>query len=186
MNYQYDKYYKKRDYFGEPYKGLIEFFKYYEPKGTVLDLGCGQGRDALSLGRLGYRVIGIDISSVGISQMNETASRLGIEVTGIAGDIYSYEISDCHDIVLMDSMLHFYKNDIERETGLVERVLNNMRQGAVFCNCMIKGKDREEKLKSIVSKSIWSFDVLLEEHMNYPDYNAEYHVYIIKKIGEGK
>ena len=41
----YDKHYKAPNYFGEPYPELIQFFKEYEPKGHVLDLGCGQGRD---------------------------------------------------------------------------------------------------------------------------------------------
>ncbi len=49
MKHNYDKYYKDEKYFGEPYKGLVEFFKSYSPKGTVLDLGCGQGRDAVAL-----------------------------------------------------------------------------------------------------------------------------------------
>jgi len=61
----YDDYYKEQNYFGNPYPGLIEFFRNYEPKGTILDLGCGQGRDSLSLGELGYKVIGIDHSNVG-------------------------------------------------------------------------------------------------------------------------
>lgn len=71
----YDKYYKKAHYFGDPYPGLQEFFKAYEPKGNLLDLGCGQGRDALFLGRLGYKVKGIDISQVGINQMNKAANE---------------------------------------------------------------------------------------------------------------
>jgi len=184
MNTAYDKYYKDREYFGNPYKGLVQFFKEYEPKGTVLDLGCGQGRDAVSLGKLGYKVIGVDYSSVGIQQLNEVASKLGIVVTGVSDDIYNYPITWEHDIILMDSMLHFYKNDIERETGLVNKVIREMGDGTVFCNCMIMGKTRERLLKSLISKSEWEFQVLLDEYMDYPDFNAKYHVYIIKKAGE--
>ncbi len=54
----YNEYYKKIDCFGKPYLGLRNFFKKYYPKGTVLDLGCGQGRDSIFLGRLGYQVTG--------------------------------------------------------------------------------------------------------------------------------
>ncbi|WP_246367113.1 hypothetical protein [Paraliobacillus salinarum] len=38
----YDDYYKKKNYFGKSYPGLIEFFQNYRQKGVVLDLGCGQ------------------------------------------------------------------------------------------------------------------------------------------------
>ena len=65
----YDKYYKTEDLFGEPYPELIDFFKIYEPKGKLIDLGCGQGRDSISLAKLGYNVTGIDNSKVGIDQM---------------------------------------------------------------------------------------------------------------------
>jgi tellurite methyltransferase len=32
----YDKYYQTENLFGEPYAGLIEFFKNYEPKGKPI------------------------------------------------------------------------------------------------------------------------------------------------------
>jgi len=184
MSNSYNKYYIKENYFGNPYTGLISYFKDFEPKGTVLDLGCGQGRDSIALGKLGYKVIGVDYSSVGIQQLNEVASKLGIDVTGVSDDIYNYPITGEHDIILMDSMLHFYKNDIEKETGFVNKVIREMENGAIFCNCMIMGKTRERLLKSIISKSEWEFQVLLDEYMDYPDFNAKYHVYIIKKAGE--
>ncbi len=78
----YDQYYKEKDLFGKPYPGLQKFFKKYEPKGKVLDLGCGQGRDALFLGALGYNVTGIDLSKVGIDQMNQVAAHKKLPVKG--------------------------------------------------------------------------------------------------------
>jgi hypothetical protein len=41
----YDKHYRKPEYFGNPYPELVKFFSEYEPKGNLLDLGCGQERD---------------------------------------------------------------------------------------------------------------------------------------------
>ena len=71
MTVTYDKYYQTENLFGEPYPELIEFFAEYPYKGKLLDLGCGQGRDAIALARLGYSVTGIDNSKVGIQQMNQ-------------------------------------------------------------------------------------------------------------------
>lgn len=103
----YDDYYKELNYFGNPYPGLIEFFLNYEPKGTVLDLGCGQGRDSLSLGELGYKVLGVDHSTVGINQLNHEAQKRNIDVEGIVGNVYDFPISKDVNVVLLDSMLHF-------------------------------------------------------------------------------
>ncbi|MCB0845307.1 MAG: methyltransferase domain-containing protein, partial [Bacteroidetes bacterium] len=73
MKVPYDKYYLTENLFGKPYPELIEFFSQNPQKGKVLDLGCGQGRDAIALARLGYSVTGIDNSKVGIEQMNQVA-----------------------------------------------------------------------------------------------------------------
>ena len=75
MTVSYDKYYQTKNLFGDPYPELIEFFTDHPEKGKVLDLGCGQGRDAIALARLGYSVTGIDNSQVGIDQMIRIAAE---------------------------------------------------------------------------------------------------------------
>lgn len=87
----YDKYYQTENLFGRPYPELIEFFAGNPKKGKVLDLGCGQGRDAIALARLGYSVTGIDISKVGIDQMNQIARDENLNLEGQVGDIYAFE-----------------------------------------------------------------------------------------------
>jgi 2-polyprenyl-3-methyl-5-hydroxy-6-metoxy-1,4-benzoquinol methylase len=46
---------------------VIEIIKKIEGANTVCDLGCGNGRLALQLGALGYRVVGVDSSRSGIT-----------------------------------------------------------------------------------------------------------------------
>lgn len=46
------------------------------PVGDALDLACGDGRHALWLGRLGWRVLGVDFSGVALEQArHQTAQR---------------------------------------------------------------------------------------------------------------
>ncbi len=71
MTASYDKHYQTENLFGEPYPELIDFFTAYPERGKLLDLGYGQGRNAIPLARMGYEVTGIDISRVGIEQMNK-------------------------------------------------------------------------------------------------------------------
>lgn len=86
----YDKYYEEEGLFGEPYPELIDFLKTYPEKGSVLDIGCGQGRNAIALAKIGYDVTGIDTSKVGIAQMLKVAASEGLSIEGIVTDIYTF------------------------------------------------------------------------------------------------
>lgn len=181
MQNPYNKYYRQESYFGEPYPGLIDFFKHYPNRNVVLDLGCGQGRDALFLGRNGYQVIGVDISDVGIEQLNRVAQEEKLQVKGYVSDIYAFKITDDYDIVLLDSMFHFYKNDVEKETRLLLRIIEEIKPGGLICNFMQKGSKREKILKRIINESGVLFEVLRDGYTEYPKYDAEFHMYIIRK-----
>ncbi len=75
----YDKQYKTVDLFGEPYPELIDFFRTYPKRGRLLDLGSGQGRDAIPLAHLGYNVTAIDKSKVGVKQMILKSQKEGLK-----------------------------------------------------------------------------------------------------------
>lgn len=49
-------------------------------RGRVLDVGCGAGREAIALARLGYSVVGIDIASRVIEAAQENAGREGLDI----------------------------------------------------------------------------------------------------------
>ena len=59
--------------------------------GTALDLGCGQGRNALWLAERGFVVTGLDLSPVAIDQARARASELGLDATFESVDLLSWE-----------------------------------------------------------------------------------------------
>ncbi|WP_276390696.1 class I SAM-dependent methyltransferase [Eudoraea chungangensis] len=146
MTGTYDKYYQTKDLFGEPYPELVEFISNYPKKGKVLDLGCGQGRDAIALARLGYAVTGIDNSKVGIEQMNKIVEIENLNLYGQVGDIYSFDRYHEFDIVLLDSMFHFAKKDREKEIGLVKRIVSDIRKGCLIVVCIQDTGDKAQIL----------------------------------------
>lgn len=135
MSVTYDKHYQTENLFGNPYPELIDFFTSLPNKGKVLDLGCGQGRNAIPLARLGFQVTGIDTSKVGISQMNQIAKNENLELTGVISDIYEIAEFNQYDFVLLDSMFHFLKKDRLKETEFIKRIISNTKTGChiVFC-----------------------------------------------------
>jgi SAM-dependent methyltransferase len=116
----YEKQYQEsRDVCGPPFQEFVTFFeRYHETEARVLDLGCGQGRDALLVARMGHHVLGVDISRSGISQMLEEAAREALDVYGVVADIVEYEPSGDYDVVILDRVLHMLRDDTERRAVL--------------------------------------------------------------------
>ncbi|MEP2669377.1 MAG: class I SAM-dependent methyltransferase [Cyclobacteriaceae bacterium] len=136
MAVAYDKHYQTENLFGKPYPELISFFSKIPTRGILLDLGCGQGRDALPLARMGYEVTGIDYSTVGIRQMERIAKREGLKLTGIVRDIYEMKNFSNFDFILLDSMFHFRKPELKKESELIVRIIKTSTEGTIIVFCI--------------------------------------------------
>ncbi len=49
------------------------------PAGTALDLGCGEGGDAIWLAGLGWRVTAVDVSVTALDRASTQATKIGVE-----------------------------------------------------------------------------------------------------------
>jgi SAM-dependent methyltransferase len=128
MAYDYDKLYgETRDALGEPTAIFVDFFDQLEQQGVrVLDIGCGQGRDAIFIARKGHRVVGVDISQNGIRDLKEVAARENLPIEGVVADIAAYEPDRLFDIVLIDRTLHMLAR--QERLSVLGRLLNHVDQ----------------------------------------------------------
>lgn len=108
MGYDYDRLYRETsDALGAPAAEVVAFFERYGGRGArVLDLGCGQGRDALMIARRGHSVTGVDLSPAGIDSMLAAARAEALAVTGEVADIVGYLPDGSFDVILLDRTLH--------------------------------------------------------------------------------
>lgn len=68
----------------------------------VLDLGSGQGRNAIWMAQQGHRVTAVDISDVATAQGVAIAERAGVEVAFIVADLAVWEpAAEGFDLVLL-------------------------------------------------------------------------------------
>ncbi|MGA7910688.1 MAG: class I SAM-dependent methyltransferase, partial [Candidatus Dormiibacterota bacterium] len=59
--------------------------------GRALDLGCGEGRNAIWLAQRGWQVSGVDFSEAGLDKARHLAVERGVEVTWVRADLLDYQ-----------------------------------------------------------------------------------------------
>ena len=118
MPVKYDEYYSAQDdALGPALKDAIAFFQNLEVGQTVLDVGVGQGRDAIPLAQMGHRVIGIDLSSIGIVPLKNAAASQHFNIDTEVAELSTNSPTERLDIIIFDRTLHMITNTIERENA---------------------------------------------------------------------
>ena len=117
----YDTHYRAgRGVCGEPFDEVVRFMeRQYRPGARLLDLGCGQGRDSLVAARIGYSVVGVDLSTVGLEQLAHDAKRERLSIEVHEHDVTTFRSRKRFDFVLFDRVLHLLMTDDERREALV-------------------------------------------------------------------
>jgi len=85
---------------------LLEQVLAERPPGRALDLGCGQGVQAVHLAERGWAVTGIDFVPAAIAAARARAARAGVEVELLEQDVLAYEAAAPFDLVLDSGCLH--------------------------------------------------------------------------------
>ncbi len=73
----------------EPNQFLVAEVEGLAP-GTALDLGAGEGRNAVWLAQQGWQVTGVDFSDVGLAKADQLATDAGVEVSTVCADLVGY------------------------------------------------------------------------------------------------
>lgn len=128
MAYDYDKLYGETpNALGKPTPVLADFFNQLDQENSrVLDVGCGQGRDAIFIARLGHRVVGVDISCNGIRDIKGVAGQESLPIEAVVADVATYEPKGVFDVILIDRTLHMLARPTRLAT--LERLLDHVSQ----------------------------------------------------------
>lgn len=78
--------------------------------GRALDLGAGEGADAIRLARLGYQVDAIDASTVACEKAERFARTEAAVITVRCEPIETASLTGTYDMVLMNGCLHYVQD----------------------------------------------------------------------------
>lgn len=92
-----------------------------EKKCTVLDMGTGTGYIALSLAKLGFLVVGVDIDPAAIENTKENAIINSLQVKVFKSDLFS-EVRGKYDIIIFNTPTFVGNKNIYKVTLLFARL----------------------------------------------------------------
>jgi SAM-dependent methyltransferase len=80
--------------------------------GRALDIGAGEGSDAIRLARLGYDVDAVEVSTVGAKKIECFAEEIGVngKVRVLASDVQDFTPDAPYDVIICNGVLHYVED----------------------------------------------------------------------------
>ena len=111
----YEKWYEGEEYFWgiEPAELCFELMKLIPPKKEicVLDIGCGEGKDAVFLAEKGYNVTAFDITENGIRKTRKLAEENNVKIDAYIDDINDFTTDKLFDIIYSTGTIQYLRDD---------------------------------------------------------------------------
>jgi 2-polyprenyl-3-methyl-5-hydroxy-6-metoxy-1,4-benzoquinol methylase len=135
IEFSYDRFYakpltgdpKKDNFTSTPSVFMMESTKGLTP-GTALDVGAGQGRNAVWLAQQGWDVTAIDISSVGLAVASDNAKKAGTSIKTVKTTYQEFDFGiERWDLIVMILSWAPVSNP-----GFVDRLNASLRPGGVL------------------------------------------------------
>jgi tellurite methyltransferase len=119
MKNLYDERYNQKDYYwGKiPSKICYRILDLMPPDRplTLLDIGCGEGRNAVFFARNGYKVTAFDLSPKGVEKTKRMALEAGVPIDVFQADLNEYRLDKHYDILFSGGVLHYIAQELRKE-----------------------------------------------------------------------
>jgi tellurite methyltransferase len=119
MSNIYDDIYKQEEcYWGfKPAPTCFKALQALPPvkKLKLLDIGCGEGRNAVFFARNGYDVTAFDLADAGVEKTRKLADKVGVNINVFKANINEYRLTDKFDIIFSVGSLHYIPQELRED-----------------------------------------------------------------------
>jgi cyclopropane fatty-acyl-phospholipid synthase-like methyltransferase len=123
-----------------------------EKGACVLDLGCGWGRHAVELARLGCSVVALDQSAVLLERGRALAREAGVEVEWVQGDMREIGREGEFDAVLSLFSSLGYSGGDEDDVRVLRAARSALREGGSF---LMETMHRDQVARGYLESDWW-------------------------------
>ena len=112
-----------------PTSDLAEYYGLIPVPSTILDVGCGEGRNAIFLAEQGHIAEGFDLSAAGVAKSQAIAQAKGVDVRFWQQDIADFVFEKTYDVILSHGVLHLPHKDVR--DAFIQRAQENTLAGGL-------------------------------------------------------
>lgn len=153
--------------------------------GTALDVGCGEGADAIWLAQRGWRATGIDVSAKALDRAQRAAAAVGVDVEWRAVGLEQADAST------YDLVIGFYPALMRRDGSIIETLLDTVAPGGTLLVVHHAHVDRErarehgfdpddyvrhdDLVDALTGRDGWMIDIAQERGRTAPEGPGAHH-----------
>jgi SAM-dependent methyltransferase len=113
----------------QPNAGLVAAIA-GRPAARALDLGTGEGRNAIYLAERGWDVTGVDLSDVAVAQARKNAAARGVKLNTVVADLDGYDFGDGQWDLVLSFYMHSWHD--RTKTDLPSRIFQALKPGGLL------------------------------------------------------
>ena len=154
----------------------LQFYKQWMPKNEgarILELCCGTGRLTIPIAKDGYNISGVDYTASMLEQAKIKASKEGLAIEFIEGDIRTLDLPEKYDLIFIpfNSIHHLYTNeDLFKAFKVVK---HHLKEGGLFLlDCfnpsiqfIVEGEEEQKQIAKYTTND--GREILIKEIMQY-------------------
>jgi tellurite methyltransferase len=128
----------------------------------LLDIGCGEGRNAVFFARNGYDVSAFDSSAKGVEKTQKLAEKASVKVKVFQEDINNFRLNEKFDVIFAVGVLHYIPQDLRSDIFKNYKNFTNaggLNAFSVFVHkpFIIKSPDAEKTAKKWLSGELFTY-----------------------------
>ena len=145
----------------------------------VLDIGCGEGKDAVYMAQKGYEVTAFDLTDNGIRKTLKLAADRGVKIDAYVDDINTFGTDKMFDIVYSTGTVQYLFD--ENKKGFFEKIGRiTKKNGFVYFNVFVDKPFLELPPDWDIEEKMWKSGELFSF---FPDWKV-HHIDEIMKTAE--